>query len=92
MVDIGRALKIAESTGKVVFGVKESERAVKEGEAKLVIISNNCPSDFLASEHAVKVYRYSGSNVDLGALAGKPFSVSAVAVIDKGSSNILSLG
>jgi large subunit ribosomal protein L30e len=30
--------------------------------------------------------------MDLGALAGKPFSVSAIAIIDKGTSNILSLG
>jgi large subunit ribosomal protein L30e len=29
--------------------------------------------------------------MELGALAGKPFSVSAVAIIDKGTSNILSL-
>ncbi len=92
MIDLGRAIKSAMTTGKVVFGVQQAEKAVKSGEAKLVIISSNCPNDFLmSSEHGVKVYRFEGTNMDLGAMAGKPFSVSAIAVLDKGASNILSL-
>jgi large subunit ribosomal protein L30e len=92
MVDIGRALKTAIATGKVVFGEQQALKAVKMGEAKLVIVSKNCPNDFLRSkEHSVPVHVYEGTNMELGALAGKPFSVSAIAVIDKGTSNILSL-
>jgi large subunit ribosomal protein L30e len=92
MIDLGRAIKSATTTGKVVFGVQQAEKAVKSGEAKLVIISANCPSELLMSgEHGVKIYRFEGTNMDLGAVAGKPFSVSALAVLDKGSSNILSL-
>lgn len=92
MVDIGRALKAAVSTGKVVFGTQRTEKAVKNGEAKMVIVASNCPSDFLVSEaHGVKVHRFPGTNMELGALCGKPFSVSALAVIEKGSSNILTL-
>ncbi|MCQ5375359.1 MAG: 50S ribosomal protein L30e [Methanomassiliicoccales archaeon] len=92
MIDLGRALKTAASTGKVVFGTQRTEKAVKKGEAKLVIIAKNCPSEFLASgNHGVKVYRFDGTNIELGALCGKPFSVAALAVIDKGASNILSL-
>jgi len=92
MVDLGRALKAAVTTGKVVFGVQQTEKAVRSGEAKLVILSQNCPSDFLISTaHGVKMHRYEGTNMELGALCGKPFSVSALAVIEKGSSNILSL-
>ena len=92
MVDMSRALKTAVTTGKVVFGVQQAERAVKKGEAKMVIISANCPSAFLTSENVgVPVRVFEGTNMELGALAGKPFSVSALAVIDKGSSNILSL-
>jgi large subunit ribosomal protein L30e len=89
MIDIGRALKIADSTGTVVFG----ERAVRSGGAQLVIIASNYKNDFLTSgEHEVKMHRYKGNNMELGALCGKPFSVSALAILDKGSSNILSLG
>jgi large subunit ribosomal protein L30e len=93
MIDMGRALKTAISTGKVVFGVQQAEKAAKSGEAKLLVVSNNCPSEFLMSKtHGVPVHVYEGTNMDLGALAGKPFSVSAIAIIDKGASNILSLG
>lgn len=93
MIDLGRALKAAISTGRVDFGIEQTEKAVNSGEAKLVIVSRNCPSDFLKlKDHDVKVHEYGGNNMELGALCGKPFSVSALAVIDKGSSNILSLG
>ena len=92
MVDMGRALKTAISTGKVVFGEQQAVKAVKKGEAKLVIVSNNCPNEYLRSKgHGVPVHVFEGTNLELGALAGKPFSVSAMAVLDKGSSNILSL-
>jgi len=92
MIDLGRALKSAISTGKVVFGEQQATKAVKSGEAKLVILSNNCPSEFLKSKSFnVPVHVYEGTNMELGALAGKPHSVSALAVIDKGESNILSL-
>ena len=92
MIDLGRAIKTAATTGKVVYGVQQAEKAVESGDAKLVIISNNCPSELLRSgDHGVKTYKYEGTNMDLGALAGKPFSVSAIAVLDKGASNILSL-
>jgi large subunit ribosomal protein L30e len=92
MIDLGRAIKAAATTGKLVYGVQQAEKAVNSGEAKLVIISDNCPSEFLRSgNHTVKVVKYEGTNMELGALCGKPFSVSAMAVLDKGSSNILSL-
>jgi len=91
MIDIGRALKTAVTTGKVVFGVQQTEKAVKSGEAKMVVISANCPSEFLRATTVVPVRTFEGTNMELGALAGKPFSVSAVAIIDKGTSNILSL-
>jgi large subunit ribosomal protein L30e len=93
MIDIGRALKIADSTGEVAFGEREAEKAVKSGQAQLIIVASNYKNDYLASgEHGVKVHRYKGNNMELGALCGKPFSVSALAIIDKGSSNILSVG
>jgi len=93
MIDVGRALKIADSTGKVVFGERESEKAVRSGEAQLIILANNYRNEFLTGgEHEVRSHVYKGNNMELGALCGKPFSVSALVVIDKGSSNILSLG
>ncbi len=90
-VDITRALKAAITTGKVEFGVDQTEKAIKSGKAQMIILARNCPSEKLTSEQNVKVHVYSGNNMELGALCGKPFSVSALAVIDKGTSNILTL-
>ena len=59
MIDMGRSLKTAITTGKVVFGVQQAEKAVKSGEAKLLVVSNNCPSEFLMSKtHNVPVHVY----------------------------------
>jgi len=91
MIDIGRALRSAITTGQVEFGVGQTEKAVKSGKALMIVLARNCPSDFLKGDVKVKVHVYEGNNMELGALCGKPFSVSALAVIDKGSSNILTL-
>ena len=90
-IDIGRALKSAISTGKVEFGVDQTTKAVKDGKAQMVILARNCPSAELKGDIGVKVHVYDGNNMERGALCGKPFSVSALVIIDKGSSNILTL-
>ncbi|MGI6471799.1 MAG: 50S ribosomal protein L30e [Candidatus Methanomethylophilaceae archaeon] len=90
-IDISRALRAAIATGKVDFGVDQTEKAIKAGKAQMIILARNCPSKTLAEAEGVKIHRYRGNNMELGALCGKPFSVSALAVIDKGSSNILTL-
>lgn len=90
-IDISRALKSAITTGKVEFGVEQTKKAVKDGKAQMVIVARNCPAPELSGDIGVKVHRYSGNNMELGALCGKPFSVSALVIIDKGSSNILTL-
>ena len=90
-IDIGRALKAAISTGKVEFGLDQTTKAVKAKKAQMIVLARNCPSEELKSCKDVKVHVFEGNNMELGALCGKPFSVSALAIIDKGSSNILTL-
>ncbi len=90
-IDISRALKSAITTGKVEFGVDQTMKAVKDGKAQMVVLARNCPSQDLKGDIGVKTYVFDGNNMELGALCGKPFSVSALVIIDKGSSNILTL-
>lgn len=90
-IDISRALKTAITTGKVEFGIDQTEKAVKAGKAQMVVLARNCPSKMLNGDLGVKVHVYDGNNMELGALCGKPFSVSALVIIDKGTSNILTL-
>ncbi|MCI4318454.1 MAG: ribosomal L7Ae/L30e/S12e/Gadd45 family protein, partial [Thermoplasmata archaeon] len=62
--------------------------------AKLLIVSKTCPERPLTDERKydkIPIYHYDGTAVELGAACGKPFPISALAVIDPGSSAILSL-
>ena len=88
MIDVARALKVAVDTGEVRFGLRSVRLAAKAGKARLVIVASNCPDD-LAGVTAKRL-PFPGTNAELGAACGKPFSVSALAVLDPGDSNILS--
>jgi len=90
VIDVPRALRVATDTGDVRFGLREVRRAAKTKSAKLVVVASNCPPDAVQDFGDVRLVRFSGTNVDLGAACGVPFSVAAVAVISPGESNILS--
>ena len=53
-VDISKALKAAIATGKVEFGVDQTEKAVKAGKAQMIVLADNCPSEFLVSNNKVR--------------------------------------
>jgi large subunit ribosomal protein L30e len=93
-MDLAHALKVALSTGKVKVGLAETLASVQEKRAKLVIVSSSCPDEKLKSEKKVgnvPIYHYEGNALELGAACGKPFPISSLAVLDPGSSALLSL-
>ncbi len=90
MLDMARALKTAAATGDVRFGLAETKKSVKKGEAKLVVVANNCPENKVVSGSGPKVIVFNGTNVELGSACGKPFPISALAIVSPGESNILS--
>ena len=93
-MDLAHALKVALETGKVKIGLAETRAAAKSKKAKLLIVAKSCPDAALRTERAVgkiPVYHYEGSAVDLGQACGKPFPISAMAIVDAGSSAILTL-
>jgi len=85
-------------TGKVVIGSKRAIQAVKLGKAKGVVLVTKLPkhieSDLLyyARIGGVKIVRFNGSSYDLGITIGKPYPVSAIAILDPGESSILEEG
>ncbi|MCJ2531257.1 MAG: 50S ribosomal protein L30e [Candidatus Thermoplasmatota archaeon] len=89
MADLAGPLRRAIETGQVVLGLHQVRRALQSDQARLVIRASNCPDEFLGTPEDVPVEEFPGSNVELGAACGKPFSVSAVAVLDPGKSKIL---
>jgi large subunit ribosomal protein L30e len=96
-IDFVRALQMALKTGQVVLGSKKTIKLILHGKAKLVVVAANAPPEikrdieYYAKLSGIPVYRFPGTNVELGTLAGKPFSVAAMAIIDPGQSNILEL-
>ena len=94
-MDISRQLKIASTSGKLLFGQRRAIDACARGEAKCVILAANCPQDYiddLAAKHPeVTMHRTILVNRDLGVASGKPFSISTITVIDAGESDLLTL-
>ena len=96
-MDVNRALRTATQTGKVLIGTKETLRSIDEGKARLIVLASNTPDTWQtrieqrAKERGVPLYRFGGSNGDLGPACGKPFSVAALAVLEAGESDILAL-
>lgn len=93
-MDLAHALKVALETGTVRLGLSETLDAAKSKKARLLIVSKTCPDPALTKERAIgkiPVYHYEGTAVDLGQACGRPFPISAMAILDPGSSAILTL-
>ena len=93
-MDLAHALKVALETGTVRIGLSETLDAAKSKRARLLIVAKSCPDPMLLKERAIgkiPVYHYDGTAVDLGQACGRPFPISAMAILDPGSSAILTL-
>ncbi|MEN3000054.1 MAG: 50S ribosomal protein L30e [Acidilobaceae archaeon] len=94
---LDREIKNLVKTGKYYLGARRTLKALTKGEAKMVIIASNAPKDLReaierrASIANVPVVVFQGRSVDLGLAAGKPFSVSAIAVVEQGASRLLDM-
>jgi large subunit ribosomal protein L30e len=95
MVDVNKALKDVSKKGTIIIGEKQTKAAIQKGAAKLVVLANNCPNEqtitTLAMKQKVPLYNYASTGVELGYTCGKNFSVSCLAVLEEGESNILQL-
>lgn len=82
--DVEKRIKRAVAEGNVTVGINETLRLAKLGKANLLVISNNCPIKdellYYAKLSDISVFVYPGSNIELGEICRKPFSVSALAI------------
>jgi len=93
-MDLAHALKVALETGKVKLGVNETLEAAEAKKAKLLIVTSSCPDAKLRADRTygkIPIYHYDGTAVELGQACGRPFPISAMAILDAGSSAILTL-
>ena len=95
-VDINKEMRRAVDTGKVFFGEKQSQKSVLKGNAELIVISNNVRKNVrekikqLSHVTGVPVLDFNGNGLELGAVCGKPFNVSVMAVQKMGKSKLAS--
>ena len=96
-MSLNQAIESAVSTGKCKVGAKSSIDALRRGEAKMVVVAANCPVEEredlerYAELGGIKIQVFEGTAWDLGETVGKPFMVSAIAVIEPGDSKILKM-
>jgi large subunit ribosomal protein L30e len=92
---INSKLGLVIKSGKYVLGYKSTLRTLRNGEAKLIILSNNCPTirkaeiEYYAVLSRARVVFYPGNNISLGTACGKYHRCSTMAIIDAGDSDIL---
>lgn len=97
MIDVDKAIASAVKTGKVTFGGNSALQNARTGRAKLIILAANCPKmirddvTYYCTLSKVPLITHKGSSLDLAALCGKPFTVSALSIREPGDSEILRL-
>lgn len=95
MADISNDIRLAVDSGVTALGLNGVVKSIRDAKAKLIIVaSKNKESTMQDISHMSKVANipmeiFEGNPMELGAVCGKPFSVSAVSIIDAGNSNIL---
>merc|ERR1712086_722985 len=92
---INSRLQLVIKSGKYSLGYKSTLKSLRAGKAKLVLISANCPPlrkselEYYSVLSKANVHHYAGTNNDLGTACGRYFSVSCLAIIEAGDSDIL---
>jgi len=78
---INSKLQLVMKSGKVTLGLKSTLKAMRNGKAKLVLISANTPPlrkseiEYYAMLSKTSVHHFQGTNSALGTAAGKLFRV-----------------
>ncbi|HUY69938.1 MAG TPA: 50S ribosomal protein L30e [Candidatus Baltobacteraceae bacterium] len=95
LADLANDIRLAVDSGETAIGINSVEKSIKSNTAKVIVLASNNKKEtaedlmHLAKIANIRVLTLKGNSMDLGAICGKPFSVSAVSVINAGNSKIL---
>ena len=95
MADLANNIRLAVDSGKVALGVNKVKDSINENDAKLLVVASKNRADILQDiQHLskisnIKTIMFEGNSIELGAICGKPYSVSVLSVIKEGNSKIL---
>jgi large subunit ribosomal protein L30e len=97
MIDVNKAIATTVKTGKIQFGANSALKSARTRKAKLIVLASNCPQktreeiEYYCNLSKIPVSIYNGDSLDLGAVCGKAFEVSALSIREPGESNILKI-
>lgn len=95
MTDLSNDIRLAVDSGTTALGANDVSETIRSNSAKVIIVASknkkNAVQDVfhLAKIANIKVLIFQGTSLELGAVCGKPYSVSMLSVIEPGNSNIL---
>ncbi|CDW88519.1 60s ribosomal protein l30 [Stylonychia lemnae] len=88
-------LTLVIKSGKYRLGYKSTIKSLRQGQAKLILISNNCPAirrtelEYYAMLSKSQVHHFDGNNIELGTACGRLHRVAVMSITDSGDSDIL---
>ena len=97
--DVNRELQKVVNSGKMLIGAKETIKALRRKDAKIVIHASNCPEEIKEEfkdidkkeKKKIALYEYPANSLELGLACGKPYSIASLCITDTGESEILRL-
>jgi len=95
LLDMNRELQKVVNGGKMLMGAKETVKALRRKEAKLVIHASNCPEELKEKfkdgdeTKEIIIYEYPANSLELGLACGKPYTIASLCITDPGESEIL---
>ncbi|MCL4371931.1 50S ribosomal protein L30e [Candidatus Marsarchaeota archaeon] len=97
MADLSSEIRLAIDSGVTALGTNSTLKSIRDNKAKLIIVASTSKGDAIQDvAHISKVagiplIAFKGNPTELGAVCGKPFSISMLSVIDQGNSHILEM-
>lgn len=95
MANLANDIRLAVDSGETALGINKVIDSIKDNTAKLIIAASINKAEaiqdvmHLAKISDLSVITFEGNSLELGAICGKPFSVSVLSIIKPGNSSIL---
>jgi len=92
---INSRIGLVMKSGKYQLGYKTTLKTLRQGKAKLILISSNCPAlrkseiEYYAMLAKTGVHHFHGDNNEMGTACGKYYRVSCLSITDPGDSDII---
>ncbi|MEM4598850.1 MAG: 50S ribosomal protein L30e [Candidatus Diapherotrites archaeon] len=96
-MDVGVEIRRAVDSGKVLIGYRECEKNVLKGIGRLLIVSKQFENKkieklkHIANVAGIPFMQFEGSPAELGAICGRPHTVSTMLVLEEGKSKIVEI-